>query len=320
MSRYCRITHFAWFQGERAVDLGGVARDMFSAFYVETYDRLFDGSSLLCPTVYPEMDMSMLTTVGFVISHAYIVTGILPVRIAFPCLAQSLLGTSVIIPKSIIVESFRDFISMHESSIVKKALEEVKQQLPAFSSEVMSGIISLLSRFNSRQIPSPKTFLQQVTNVATYEFLVKPTAALAMIHSGVPQQHHPFWDRMGVSGLFSLYQAQSACPATVLSMIEDAEGLNATQERILGYLRQFIGNMGSDKLRTFLRFVTGSSVCSALKIQVEFNMLSGASRRPIAHTCTPSLELPSTYATYTEFVSEFRRCMASDFSWIMDGV
>ena len=94
---------------------------------------------------------------------------------------------------------------------------------------------------------------------------------------------------MGVSGLFSLYQAQSARPATVLSISEDAEGLNAT-------------------------------VCSVLKIQVEFNMLSGASRRPIAHTCTPSLELPSTYATYTEFVSEFRRCMASDFSWIMDGV
>ena len=125
---------------------------------------------------------------------------------------------------------------------------------------------------------------------------------------------------MGVTGLLSLYQAQSACPATVLSMIEDAEGQNSTQERILGYLRQFIGNMGSDKLRTFLRFVTGSSVCSSLKIQVEFNMLSGAARRPIAHTCTPSLELPSTYGTYLEFISEFRKCIANEYSWVMDGI
>ena len=307
------------FQGERAVDFGGVARDMFSAFYEETYERLFDGSSLLCPTVHPEMEMSVLTTVGFVISQAYMVTGILPVRIAFPCLAHSLLGTSATIPKSIIVEAFQDFISTHESNIVKRALEEVKQQLPAFSSEVKSGLISLLGHFNSRQVHSPGTFHQQVTNVATYEFLIKPTAALAMIHSGVPQQHRPFWDRMGVTGLLSLYQAQCACPATVLSMIEDAEGQNASQERILRYLCQFIGNMGSDELHTFLRFVTGSSVCSALKIEVEFNM-SGASRRPIAHTCTPSLELPSTYATYTEFVSEFRKCMASEYSWIMDGI
>ena len=175
----------------------------------------------------------------------------------------------------------------------------------------MSGLLSLLSHFNSRQIPTPKSIHQHVTNVATYEFLIKPAAALAVIHSGVPQQHRPFWNRMGIASLLSLYKAQSVCPAMVLRMIDDAEGQNATQERILGYLRQYIGNMGSDELRTFLRFTTGSSVCSALKIQVQFNMLCGASRRPIAHTCTPSLELPATYSTYTEFVSEFRSCVAS---------
>ena len=138
-----------WFQGERAVDLGGVARDMFSAFYEDSYERLFDGSSL-CPVVHPEMDVSVLATVGFVISHAYMVTGILPVRIAFPCLAQSLLGTSQSIPTSALVEAFQDCISVHESNIVKVALEEVKQQLPTFSSSILSGLLSLLSHFNSR--------------------------------------------------------------------------------------------------------------------------------------------------------------------------
>ena len=308
------------FEGERAIDLGGVARDMFSAFYEEVYERLFDGSSLLCPIVHPEMDMSVLTTMGFVISHAYMVTGILPIRIAFPCLVQSLLGTSRTIPESAMVEAFQDSISTHESNIVKLALEEVKQQVPTFSSQVMSGLVCLLSRFNSRQIPTPEKFYRQMVNLATYEFVTKPAAALGMMYSGVPQQHRSFWDRMGVIGLLSVYRAQSVCPATVLRMIEDAEGQNATEERILGYLRQFVGNMGADELRTFLRFATGSAVCSALKIHVAFNVLSGAARRPIAHTCTPSLELSSTYATYSEFVSEFRKCIASDYSWIMDGI
>lgn len=54
---------------ERAVDLGGVTRDMFSAFYDKAYEKLFDESSLLCPIVHPEADMSLLTTMGFVISH-----------------------------------------------------------------------------------------------------------------------------------------------------------------------------------------------------------------------------------------------------------
>ena len=105
-----------------------------------------------------------------------------------------------------------------------------------------------------------------------------------------------------MTGLLFVYQAQCASPATVLKMLDDAEGQHATQERILGYLRQFVENMGSDEFCTFLRLVTGSSTCSVLKIHVEFIRLSRASRRPIAHTCGPSLTLSSTYATYLEFV------------------
>jgi len=55
-----------------------------------------------------------------------------------------------------------------------------------------------------------------------------------------------------------------------------------------------------------------------LTIEVEFNMLSGASRHPHCSYMHPLLQLPSTYATYTEFVSEFRKCTASEYSWIMD--
>ena len=308
------------FEGERAIDVGGVTRDMFSAFFEEAYKRLFDGSCLLSPVVHPDMDTSVLTTLGFVISHAYMVTGLLPGRIAFPCLARSLLGFSVTIPDSVLMEAFLDSISAHEANIVKEAFVEVKQGVRKFSSPVMSGLLSLLSRFNSRKVPTPESFKPLVLKVATYQFLSQPTAALVAISSGVPKLYQPFLERMGVAGLLLVYRAQSASPATVLRMLEDNEGQDATQERILGYLRQFVGNMGLDELRTFLRFVTGSSVCSALKIRVEFNRLSGASRRPIAHTCAPSLALSTTYTTYPQFVSEFRTCMASEHSWRMDGL
>ena len=266
------------FKGERAVDLGGVARDMFSALFEAAYEHLFDGGSLLYPIVHPEMDVCLLSTVGFIISHAYMVSGILPIRITFPCLAQCLLGTTVTVPHSAIVEPFKDSLSTHEASVFRSALEEAKQEQPTFSSPVMNRLLPMLSRFNSRQMPSPKYIRQQVYNVTTYEFLTKPTAALTTIYSGIPEQHHSFWNRMGIAGLLSLYIVQSVCPATVLYMIEDAEGQNAIEERVLGYLRQYIGNMGSDDLRMFLRFTTGSSVCSALKIEVNFNMLSGACR------------------------------------------
>ena len=308
------------FTGERGFDAGGVARDMYSAFFEETYKHLFDGSTLLCPVVHPEMDVSTLATVGTIISHAYMVTGILPIRIAFPCLAQCLLGTTVAVPPSILVETLIDSLTPYEADIVKKAFEEVKHQLPTFSTDIMTGLLSLLSRFNSRQLPTPLKFRQMVGQVASYEFLSKPSAALAVMNSGVPALYKPFWEGVGLNTLYLIYQAQCASHGTVLKMLEDAVGNDANEDRILGYLRQFVGSMSSDALRNFLRFVTGSSVCSSLQIQVSFNSLSGAARRPIAHTCGPTLELSCAYNTYPEFVEEFTACVASPLAWVMDAI
>ena len=204
---------------------------MFSAFFEEVYEHLFDRGSLLYPIVHPEMDLRLLSTVGLIVSHAYVVSGVLPIRIAFPCLAQCLLGMTVTIPQSAIVEAFQDSLSTHEAAIFRSALEEAKQEQPTFSSPVMNGLLSMLSRFNSRQMPSPRSIQQQMCNVAMYEFLSKPTAALATMYSGVSEQHRPFWNRMGIAGLLSLFKAQSVCPATVHHMIEDTEGQNAIEER-----------------------------------------------------------------------------------------
>lgn len=289
------------FCGEKGIDIGGVSRDMFSAFYESTYTRVFDGSSLCCPFVSPEMNPKCLSPIGFVISHGYLVTGILPTSVAFPCLALALLGTEVSIPDDILLQSFMDSISVHELSIVKDAMLEVKQQLPSFSSGVSDGVLSLFSRFNYRQIATPATFEKMVINSAKYEFLSKPAAAIMMLHRGIPEQHKPFWTKMGLNGLYTIYKALSVSTTMVLDMVEEAEGCNQSEERVLSYLCQFIGNMGPDELISFVRFVTGTPTCSTLKINVSFNMLAGASRRPIAYSCS-SLILSTTYTTYQEFV------------------
>ena len=117
-------------------------------------------------------------------------------------------------------------------------------------------------------------------------------------------------------GLYSIYGAQSVSPAKVLHMFEDAVGTDANEERILGYLRQFVGSMSTDELRQFLRFVTGSSVC--LSCQIHFNNLEGIACQPIAHPCQPSLELSLSYMTSPKFTSEFRAILSEQYAWIMD--
>lgn len=103
-------------------------------------------------------------------------------------------------------------------------------------------------------------------------------------------------------------------------MLEGAETAQPNQDRVCAYLRQYIGSMDGDELRRFLRFVTGSTICMSKKITITFNNNTGIARRPIAHTCDPSLELSSSYDTYLEFVHEIHTYLLDESSWIMDAL
>ena len=51
--------------------------------------------------------------------------------------------------------------------------------------------------------------------------------------------------------------------------------------------------------------LTGSNVIVCETISVTFTTLDGSTRRPIVHTCGPTLELPSTYQCYNELAEVF---------------
>ena len=143
--------------------------------------------------------------------------------------------------------------------------------------------------------------------------------AIINIHSGIPEEHCPFWKVKSPGGQYALYQTLTGSPAKILAMMDEPLFLNAAQEVVFGYLRQFVGNLFVERARAFLRFVTGSSVCSVETLQIEFNTLCGLGRHPIAHTCNNILELSSTYESYPVFCKEFHLGLSSDtFTWIMD--
>ena len=100
------------FEGEMAIDTGGVSREMFSAFFQEAYERYFDGCTFLTPVVNPHTTKSELTLLGLVISHAYLSTGILPTRISFPCLANMIIPEVCQFPDHVMVEAFIDSLKL----------------------------------------------------------------------------------------------------------------------------------------------------------------------------------------------------------------
>ncbi|KAL3885468.1 hypothetical protein ACJMK2_025524 [Sinanodonta woodiana] len=65
------------------------------------------------------------------------------------------------------------------------------------------------------------------------------------------------------------------------------------------------------QLRKLLRFLTGSDVICVDKIDIQFIVRHGKGRLPSIHTCGPMLELPSTYANYPDFRSEWESMLDS---------
>lgn len=303
------------FKNELGLDAGGVSRDMFSAFWETVYLKHFDGETLLIPAMHPNTEITIFPTLGTILSHGFLVSGFLPVRIAFPVLAGVLLGLDVTISDAILLESFVDFVGAHESLILREALITRR-----FSPMLQSQLIDLLSRLDCTEIPTPANVKQIVVSIAKHQLLNKPLGMLFTFNSGVSQLHRDFWKKFSVEKFFELYKALNATPETVLKIIQEPISLNLAQERVFRYLTTFIGNAKQDLLRLFLRFVTGSSVLMATPISISFNNLSGLGRRPISHTCDCGLELPISCSTFPEFENEFIQVLSNEMSYIMDAV
>ena len=68
------------FDGEQAINAGGIARDMLSMFWkkIYTYMKMFDGGALLIPAVHCQVAMENFPTHGAILSHRYLVYGMPP--------------------------------------------------------------------------------------------------------------------------------------------------------------------------------------------------------------------------------------------------
>ena len=208
---------------------------------------------------------------------------------AFPVLATVLCSPAEEITDSVLVQSFIDYISLHEGSVLRSATKG-----KMFST---NEVINVLSRLGCTHIPTRHNIKELILKVAKHQLLIKPLAAIYSIRTGVPDVYKGFWEKISVSKFYSLYRSLQATPGAVMDVLSEPVDMNAAQSRVYNYLRSYVGNMSQGELGLFLCFVTGSPVMTANSISIQFNNLSGCARRPISHTCNCSLELSVAYDT-----------------------
>lgn len=119
-----------------------------------------------------------------------------------------------------------------------------------------------------------------------------------------------------VSSLDQFYSCIIPTNLKVIALLK-ASPATAAETETVAHLKRFIRGLDEAKLTTFLRFTTAADVIVTDTLTISFIHSEGVQRRPIAHTCSCTLEVPSTYASFCELRGEFMAILNSD-SWEMN--
>lgn len=167
---------------------------MYSAFWEEVYSNYFEGDSTLVPLMHSHLNLSHFRVLGSILSHCYLATGILPIKVAVLSLVAMLLGPSVDIPESCYIDALFDYIGHCERKVLKEAIAIAL----SFSSELCNKLLSALCMLGCRKIPTPANIIEILQHIAIYEFIVKPSACITAINAGIPTRHRQFWEQKSV--------------------------------------------------------------------------------------------------------------------------
>ncbi|KAK1172507.1 hypothetical protein AOXY_G5102 [Acipenser oxyrinchus oxyrinchus] len=305
------------FIGEEGDDFGGLTKDLFSSFWNSAFIQWFKGEDALVPCIpvnqYAKAQ-DIFSVVGKVFSHMCQLNHCVPPRFCRSTLLTIVFNTSVIDSRTLL-DDFMLHVTVPERTLLQKALNSFEK----LSISEKSDLLTFYSVNGMHTVPSAKDFREQLVLVAQNELVIKPMFLNCFIRQAIPESHmRAFWSQLDTDLISYLYWQEMPTADRVLQCITTSENdLKPEEEVAYYYLRDFIKSVDQDEMSKFLHFVTGSPLLPNDGITIVFNRLCGSLRRPIAHTCSNTLEIPVSYASVQDFKREMKSILNSENAFIM---
>lgn len=304
------------FYGEQGMDLDGVKREAYSIFWRQVLDEYFEGSCTFVPRVGPGIEESTMRTLGKIISHQYVLTGIFPVQINKGFMVATLCGRQALDNEDLI-GAFLEYVSDNESQALKAALTQSEQG--QLSDESCDFLLEFLSDYQVTKRPSATNLKAVLVQVAKNELLSKPAMAMDSMREGLRDSDYKDLWMCSKEDVLKVYEMMHLTPQRVLSMLceEPSTHLHKSRVQMFSYLKKYIRCLSRKELGVFVRYVTGSSlpVVESIKVIFHVNEL-GSFPHPIAHTCAASIDLPdSGYASFNDFRVQMDSLLRNELSW-----
>lgn len=304
------------FHGEVGMDLDGLKREAYSLFWKQALEDYFEGSCTFVPRVSPEIEESTMRTLGRIISHQYVLTGIFPVHINRAFMVATLCGRQAVSDEDL-VEAFLEYISENESQELKAILAQSDQG--ELSDESCEFLLDFFSDYQVTKRPLASNLKATLVQVAKNELLSKPAMAMDGMREGLRDGDFENLWNCSKEVVAKMYYMMQLTPQRVIAMLaeEPSTHLNKSRAKIFSYLKKYIRYLSRKELGLFLRYVTGSPVpvVECIKVMFHVNEL-GSLPHPRTHTCAASIDLPdSGYASFNDFRIQMDSLLNNDLAW-----
>lgn len=285
---------------EKAVDDGGVLRDVLSEFWNDFYEQCTMGNGFKVPYLRHDFGEQEWRSVGRIITFGWQKEKYLPVRLAPVLLEQALSG----FVESNVVDSFYKYVSESERVIFESCCSD-------FESVDQEELLEIMDIHNCRRIPTADNIEQIVRELAHQKLIQEPAFVIEQWSKTLAPV------RSELKGISAVYEELQPTSRKIIRSIIYPSTQNSQEQQITKYLSAYLRESDNQHLSFFLRFCTGSDVFTGKSITVSFTQIQGFQRRPVAHTCGCYLELPVSYESYPDFRHEMNKVLESNV-WVMD--
>ena len=286
----------------------GVTREILTLFWQSFFTSLAVGAKEKVPSIRHDFQKNDWEAVARVLIYGYISTKYFPLNLSVAFVALCILGEEKL-SNDLLLDSFKLYVSADEKEVIDACMDghfDINNE----------DTLDFLSSYKCFRVANAENINEIIFQLAHQEIVQRPKY-IAACWSTMLKCLTVFDPFKTIEDLRSMYEEKTVSPKKVLKLLSAQPGNDAERESF-DHLKRFVKSLTDGALSAFLQFTTGSDIIICDSLEVTFVSVDGLARRPIAHTCTPSLELPSTYQSFNELSEEFSSLLREKGFWEFD--
>jgi len=287
----------------------GVTREVYTLFWNKFSIAMTIGERERVPFVRHDHFVEEWEAVGRILVKGYISAAYFPFFLSKAFICYCLFGNQAVTDE-IFLSSFKRYLSPSEEELIDGVLN--KNEIP----EEREELDDFLERFNCRTLIKSENMAKVILEIAKQELIQKPHLMVAAWQPIFQEKLKVLPPFQSITSVERFYETIKPTTKKVLDSIECNPSTDGERDA-LKFLQRFVRGLDLPKLVQFQRFTTAMDIMGTRKLLVTFTKSEGFCSRPIAHTCGPVLELPSSYANFVELREEFTNILNRD-EWEMD--